>query len=83
MIILRKKYINDIENLLKLIDCLNVDDLNLLKNRIDEILLKLNGDNYSVSNYIPSNDVDVIANYLDSFQFDSSKREEKLKRYEE
>ena len=68
---------NDTERLLELIDCLDIEDLKLLRHKIEEIL---NKNVHKVSNYLPSNDSEVIASYARRFHYSEERREEVLKK---
>ena len=69
---------SDIEKILELIDCLDIEELKLLKDKIDKKLHKF-------YQYIPSNDSEVIASYARNFHYSEARREkvlEKIKRLE-
>ena len=64
---------NEYDKLLKLIDCLEIEELKLLKQVIDRKI-------HEVYQYMPSNDSEVLANYTKKFHYDPSRREEVLKK---
>ncbi|MBQ8891937.1 MAG: hypothetical protein IJ068_03625 [Bacilli bacterium] len=64
---------SDTEKILKLIEELDIEELKLLKDKIDKKLHK-------IYQYIPSNDSEVIAGYARNFHYSEERREEVLKK---
>ena len=61
------------EKINKIINSLSKEELIELRNQLME--------KFRVSNYVPSGDSEVIANYLDEFHYDEKRKEEVLKKY--
>ena len=63
------------EKINKIINSLSKEELIELRNQL------MNMFPCRVSNYVPSGDDEVIANYLDEFHYDEKRKEEVLKKY--
>ena len=62
------------EKINKIINSLSKEELIELRNQLMNMYPPM-------SNYVPSGDSEVIANYLDEFHYDEKRKEEVLKKY--